>query len=359
MSISETLRRALLRMDPEKAHVFGIQALKWGAALGFTSTKPQSDDPRLALRVFGLDFTNPLGLAAGFDKNAEVFGPAHGLGFGYTEVGSITPKPQAGNPKPRVFRLPENQAVINRMGFNNHGLAYAERRLKRRKPHHVIGVNLGKNKTSEDAAADYALGAAQLSPYADYLTINVSSPNTPGLRLLQDPMELQAILTAVSEASKPNAKGGAPPVLVKLAPDILPTDTPALASFALDAFEQGLMQGLIISNTTIERPPSLIGPYAAETGGLSGGPLFSRSTALLRETARITEGKIPLIGVGGISSGIQAYAKIRAGASLLQLYTGFAYGGPRLLAEIKRDLTDLMKADGYTRLSQAIGADLK
>lgn len=359
MSFSETLRRALLRMEPERAHVTGIRALKWGAAMGLVPTKPQADDPRLALRVLGLDFANPLGLAAGFDKNAEVFGPAHGMGFGYAEVGSITPKPQDGNPKPRVFRLPENQAVINRMGFNNRGLAYAERRLRHRRPGQVIGVNLGKNKTSEDAAADYAAGAARLSPYADYLVVNVSSPNTPGLRMLQDPAELEAILTAVSESAVPNTRGVTPPVLVKIAPDIQPTDTPALATFALDAFERGLLSGLIISNTTIERPPSLVGPYAAEIGGLSGGPLFSRSTALLRETARITEGKIPLIGVGGIASGVQAYAKIRAGASLVQLYTGFAYGGPPLLAEIKQTLLVLMAADGYTRLSQAIGADLK
>jgi len=356
MSLYALARPILNGLDPETAHNLTIKALGFG--LGPRQTAP--DDPRLSVRIWGRNFANPVGLAAGFDKNAEVYGPMSRMGLGFVEVGSITPKPQPGNPKPRMFRLTRDGAVINRMGFNNGGAADAEKNLSRRgalAPNAFIGVNLGKNKTSEDAAEDYRIGTERLSRYADYLVVNVSSPNTPGLRALQSTEELSAILTAVRQA-KQEGPSGIPPVLVKVAPDLTEEDIADLSRFALEGMESGLMDGLIVSNTTIARPDTLAETaMAGETGGLSGRPLFDASTTVLRTFYARTGGTVPLVGVGGISSGAEAYAKIRAGASLVQLYTALAYRGPDLIAEIKRDLLRLMQADGFTRIASAIGAD--
>ncbi len=356
MSLYSLARPILSGLDAETAHNLTIRAL----ALGLGPRRMEPDDPRLSVRVWGRTFTNPVGLAAGFDKNAEVYGPMSRLGLGFVEVGSITPLPQPGNPKPRLFRLTKDGAVINRMGFNNKGAAEAEKNLSRRgtlAPNALVGVNLGKNKTSEDAAEDYRIGTERLSRYADYLVVNVSSPNTPGLRALQSTEELSAILTAVKQA-KQEGPTGAPPVLVKVAPDLTDEDIADLSRFATNGLEDGLMDGLIVSNTTIARPDGLRdGKMAAETGGLSGRPLFDRATEVLAAFYKQTGGAVPLIGVGGIASGADAYAKIRAGASLVQLYTALAYAGPALVTEIKRDLLRLMQADGFTRIATAIGAD--
>ena len=273
------------------------------------------------------------------------------LGFGFTEIGSVTPRPQPGNPQPRLFRLSEDRAVINRMGFNNHGLEAAAARLAARPRKGIVGANLGKNKDTEDAASDYVKGVAALGPLADYLVINVSSPNTPGLRALQSRAPLEALIGKTREAV---AKLPAPkPLLLKIAPDLTTEDRADIAEVALAS---GL-DGLIVSNTTIDRPASLRSAEAAQTGGLSGAPLFEPSTRLLGEIYRLTGGKILLVGVGGIGSAEQAYAKIRAGASLLQLYSALVYGGPPLIASINRGLAALLKRDGFSTLAEAVGAD--
>jgi dihydroorotate dehydrogenase len=311
------------------------------------------DDAILGTNVFGLDFPNPVGLAAGFDKNAEVFAPSLRLGFGFVEIGSVTPRPQAGNPRPRLFRLPGDGAVVNRMGFNNDGVAAVQGRLARRPPagraRGILGANLGKNKDSIDAAADYAAGVRALGPHADYLVINVSSPNTPGLRALQGRAPLEALIAAVREA-----RGGRrPPLLLKIAPDLSEADKQDIAEVAL----AGGLDGLVVSNTTIARPASLTGAAAKETGGLSGRPLFEPSTAVLADMYRLTAGRLPLVGVGGVSSGDDAYAKIRAGASLVQVYTALVFDGPGLVQRIKRDLAARLRQDGFRQVAQAVGAD--
>ena len=309
-------------------------------------------DPKRAIRRFGLDFPNPVGLAAGFDKNAEVPSAALDLGgFGFAEFGTVTPQPQPGNPKPRIFRLPDQNAVINRLGFNNAGLEEAAARaarLKRRRG--IVGGNIGKNKDQTDAVADYVAGARRLSPLVDYLTVNVSSPNTPGLRALQGRAMLTELLSAVQAARQVPV-----PVLVKIAPDLTKADLEDIVHAANDT----KIAGIIVSNTTIDRPASLPPALAAETGGLSGAPLFAPSTEMLRRAYRLTGNAIPLVGVGGISSADDAYAKIRAGASLVQLYTALVYQGPGLVARIKLGLAARLRADGFAALEEAIGADAR
>lgn len=337
-------------LDAETAHGLAIKALK----SGLVPSPPAFEDPVLRVKLWGLEFPNPVGLAAGFDKNAEVIGPMLDQGFGFVEVGSVTPRPQPGNPKPRLFRLPGDGAVINRMGFNNEGVPAMARRLSRRRRPGVLGVNLGKNKTTEDAAADYELGVEALASHADYLVVNVSSPNTPGLRALQGREQLEELLTRVRDALVRSCGEGRPPLLLKIAPDLTDEDKKDISEVALSV---GL-DGLICTNTTIERPDSLTDVHAAETGGLSGRPLFEPSTRVLSEIYALTEGKIPLIGVGGIASGEDAYAKIRAGASLVQLYSALVYRGPGLVNRIKRDLAELLKRDGFASLADAVGVDV-
>ncbi len=341
----------LRALSPERAHDLTLWALRRGLA----PVERLADDPRLAVELWGLHFANPVGLAAGFDKNAAAVGPLFGLGFGFVEIGSVTPRPQAGNPRPRVFRLPEDRAVINRLGFNNAGLEAVEQRLKHwraRGPGGPLGVNLGKNRDTADALGDYVAGARRLGPLADYLVVNVSSPNTPGLRALQGRAELERLIAGVRAALQ-DVVERPPPLLVKIAPDLTEADK---ADIAAVAREQGL-DGLIVSNTTIARPAGLRGAARGEAGGLSGRPLFAPSTALLGEIRVLTGGRVPLIGVGGVASGADAYAKIRAGAALVQLYSALIYEGPRLVGRIKRELADLLRRDGFQSVAAAVGAD--
>lgn len=353
------LLRPLVRaLPPEAAHRLTVRALATGLRPGTPAGLPVPPDPPvLATRMFGLDFANPIGLAAGFDKNAEVPGAMLRLGFGSVEVGTITPRPQRGNPKPRVFRVPERRAVINRLGFNNRGLVEAAERLRRLdrdadRPPGPIGANIGRNKDSADAIADYRMAVLALAGVADWLTVNVSSPNTPGLRALQSREALTGVIGAVQEARE--EAGAATPILLKIAPDLTPQDREDIAGVAL---ETGL-DGLIVANTTIERPADLPARYRELPGGLSGRPLFEPSTRLLAEMARLTGRRVPLIGVGGVASGADAYAKIRAGAGLVQLYTALVYEGPGLVRRIKADLADLLTRDGYAHVADAVGADL-
>lgn len=349
MDAFSLLGPALRRLDPEAAHELTLWALKRGLA----PRAPGDDDPILATRLWGLSFRNPLGIAAGFDKDARVMAPLLGLGLGFVEVGSVTPRPQPGNPKPRLFRLPEDGAVINRLGFNNAGLEAARAHLQafRRsgKASGPVGVNIGKNRDTADAASDYVLGATALGPLADYLVVNVSSPNTPGLRALQGRAELEDLLGRVMAALPQPA----PPLLVKIAPDLTNEDKADIAAVCLALG----VSGLIATNTTIARPDDLTGAARGEAGGLSGRPLFAPSTAVLRDLYRLTEGRIPLIGVGGVASGADAYRKIRAGASLVQLYTGLIYGGPSLVPRIKAELARLLREDGFDSVAAAVGAD--
>jgi dihydroorotate dehydrogenase len=334
-------------LGPERAHRLTVRAL----AMGFSPVQRRLDDPALRTRAFGLDFPNPLGLAAGFDKNAEAWRAALRMGFGFVETGTVTPLPQEGNPRPRLFRLAEDEAVINRMGFNNHGMEAAARNLAGPRTG-IVGVNIGKNRDSDDPAADYATCAARLGPLADYLVVNVSSPNTPGLRALQGPEALSRIIDAVAQALARACPDGAPPILVKIAPDLTEQDREDIASVA----RGGAVAGLIIANTTVERPAGLRSRWRTESGGLSGKPLFEPSTRLLSDMYRLTGGTVPLIGVGGIASGRDAYRKIRAGACLIQLYTAFVYQGPVLIQRIKDELAALLRADGYNEVDAAIGA---
>lgn len=340
----------LRRLDPERAHAIGL----WALRQGLVPSAGRIDDPILRIALWGRTFANPVGLAAGFDKDARAVGPLFGLGFGFLEVGSITPQPQAGNPRPRVFRLPDDQSVINRYGFNSRGLDAAAGELtrwRRRSLPGPLGVNLGKNKESPDAGRDYATAAARLAPLADYLVINVSSPNTPGLRALQGRDELARLLGQVRSGLAKS--GAAPPLLLKIAPDLTDQDLREIAEVALET----KVDGLIATNTTVSRPPSLKGPARHEAGGLSGRALFELSTEVLAKAYRMTHGRVPLIGVGGISSGHDAYRKIRAGASLVQLYTALIYQGPGLVGAINRELAELLRKDGFDSLEEAVGAD--
>jgi dihydroorotate dehydrogenase len=302
----------------------------------------------LAVEVAGIEFPNPVGLAAGFDKDAEVFHRMLGFGFGFVEVGTVTPRPQTGNPKPRLFRLAEDEAVINRMGFNNRGQAAAAARLvKRDRKAGIVGINIGANKDSTDRIADYAAGVRAMLGLADYLTVNISSPNTPGLRALQDKGALDELLAAVMDA-----RGAGPPLFLKVAPDLEPADVDDIARAAIDH----RLDALIVANTTISRP-MLASPHREETGGLSGAPLKALALQRLRDFRRATGGQISLIAAGGIGSGADAYARIKAGASLVQLYSALVYRGPGLAKQINRDLKALLARDGFARLTDAIGTE--
>ncbi|BAI73114.1 dihydroorotate oxidase [Azospirillum sp. B510] len=344
----------LFRFDPETAHGLTIKTLK----TGLVPPARGKDEPALRSRVWGLDFTNPVGLAAGFDKNAEVVDATLNLGFGFVEPGSVTPRPQPGNPRPRLFRLVEQRAVINRMGFNNEGLEAFARRLERRREKArrapgIVGANLGKNKDTADAADDYVIGARRLAPLADYLVVNVSSPNTPGLRALQGRDPLRALLERVLEARASCGLTRDPPLLLKIAPDLTVEDKSDIAAVAL---ESGI-DGLIVSNTTIARPDIIPAALRGEAGGLSGAPLFEPSTSVLREIYALTGGKLPIVGVGGVATGADAYAKIRAGASLVQLYSAMVYAGPAVVHRIRRELAELLRRDGFRSVAEAVGAD--
>ena len=336
-------RPALFALDPERAHRLTVRALTLAPRMRPAQTGP------LAIDVAGLTFPNPLGMAAGFDKDAEVPDQLLGLGFGFAEVGSITPRPQAGNPKPRLFRLVEDRAVINRMGFNNGGAEVARDRLQRRADRPgIVGVNVGANKDSEDRIADYVAMTRIMVPLASYLAVNISSPNTPGLRALQDESALAGLLDAVIETRGPSG----PPVFLKVAPDLEPADIDAIARIAIER----QLGALIVSNTTISRP-QLASPHAGEAGGLSGAPLRDLAQQRLRDFRTATGGSIPLVGVGGIASAEDAWARIRAGASLVQLYSAMVYGGPGLPRRILRGLEELMRLDGFASIAEAVGSE--
>ncbi|HKQ43918.1 MAG TPA: quinone-dependent dihydroorotate dehydrogenase [Rhizomicrobium sp.] len=348
------LGAALLRQLPaETAHRATLALARLAAPI---LPAPPSDDPRLAINAFGLDFPNPVGLAAGFDKNAQVPDAMAKFGFGFVECGTVTPKPQAGNSRPRLFRLARDGAVINRMGFNNDGSAVAAQNLKARKGRGIVGINIGANKDSSDRIGDYAWCFSELAPWCDYVTVNVSSPNTPGLRGLQNKDELKKLLGIMTNAraklfdSAPSAHGMRKPILLKIAPDL---DLHALDEIAAVVRASGI-EGLIVSNTTIARPV-LKSAHAEEAGGLSGKPLFAPSTRILGEMHQRLQGAVTLVGVGGIASGADAYAKIRAGASLVQLYTALAFDGPGLVARLKEELLACLARDGFARLSDAVG----
>jgi dihydroorotate dehydrogenase len=335
-------RPALFALDPETAHRMTIAALRVAPPL------PPPTAGVLATQVAGLNLANPVGLAAGFDKDGEVPDAMLGLGFGFVEIGSLTPQPQTGNPRPRLFRLNEDRAVINRMGFNNHGHAPAVARLARRRRRGVVGVNVGANKDSPDRVADYVSGVATFAPFADYLTINVSSPNTPGLRSLQGADELDALLAAVAAARTPLT----PPVFLKVAPDLDPRDPERIVRAAID---HGIA-GLIVANTTLSRP-SLTSRHASEAGGLSGAPLRELALSQLRAFRAVAGDSLPLIGVGGIASADDAWARIRAGAAAVQLYSALIYEGPGLARTIVRGLTRLMRRDGFASIAEAVGSE--
>lgn len=350
MSLFYKMGTAAMRMLPaERAHKTTIKALK--AGLGPAPVKTAS--PELVTQVGGLTLPNPVGLAAGFDKDCDVPDAMLAAGFGFVECGTVTPRPQIGNPKPRLFRLTEDQAVINRMGFNNGGLEVFKSRLtKRQGKDGVVGANLGANKDSRDRVEDYVMGLKALWGLSDYFTINISSPNTPGLRDLQNEKAMDELLGRLAEARSELA-GDKPsfPMFLKVAPDV---DMGEIERIVGQACTYG-MNAIIVSNTTIARPDSLQSQYKGEGGGLSGAPLFEPSTEVLREFYAAAQGKIDLIGVGGISNGAQAYAKIRAGAKAVQLYSALVFKGPGLVTEINRDLKARLKADGFSSIGEAVG----
>lgn len=337
------LGAALLRtLDPEAAHRLAIRALQVTPL-----PAPAADDPILRTRVAGLDLPNPVGLAAGLDKNGEALHGLARLGFGFVECGSVTPLAQPGNPKPRLFRLYEDRAIINRMGFNNAGLEAFADRLAHRPRTAVIGANLGANKDTEDKAADYVKGLIRLKGLADYVTVNVSSPNTPGLRALQGRAALDDLLGRLAEA-----RGDDPtPVFLKIAPDLTPDEIALIAEASLD---HGL-DALIVSNTTLDRPDSLRSAHRGEAGGLSGAPLKTRAGDALRTATDASAGRLPLIAVGGIESADDAWARIRAGASAIQLYSALIYEGPGLVSRIKSGLADRLRTEGFSTLTEAVG----
>ncbi|KAG7396274.1 Dihydroorotate dehydrogenase (quinone), mitochondrial [Phytophthora boehmeriae] len=361
--LAEPMMPVVRLFDPETAHKIAVQC----ARFGLTPKDPETDPELLRVKAFGLDFSNPLGIAAGFDKDGEAMEGMLDIGFGCVEIGSVTPKPQPGNPKPRVFRLAEDRGVINRYGFNSKGLEavgarlerYVGSREKRTAPGQghragVLGVNLGKNKTTEDAAADYVQGVHALGKYADYLVVNVSSPNTPGLRTLQGKIQLQELLVRVLKARDEVAATEKRdiPLLVKIAPDLTEHDKEDIAAVALEL----KLDGLVVSNTTLSRPDTLKGEAKGETGGLSGLPVRDLSTKVLGDMYKLTNGQIPLIGVGGVANGQDAYDKIRAGASLVQMYSCLIYESPLAVPRAKKELAALLGADGYESVADAVGA---
>ena len=342
-------RPMLLAFDPETAHEMTLRSLE----AGLYPKAAGADDRRLAVTAFGITFPNPLGIAAGFDKDARVPDAALGLGCGFAEVGTITPLAQAGNPKPRVFRLIKDRAVINRLGFNNGGHAGALERLSRRSRTGIVGVNIGANKDTADRVGDYVAGLETFYRLASYFTVNISSPNTPGLRDLQAPAALDELLGRVLAARAKRVAGGEArvPIVVKIAPDIAEEDLPAIVARMM---AHGV-DGIAVSNTTLARAGIGDAETGRQTGGLSGRPLFHRSTVVLARVHRLTGGTVPLIGIGGIDSGETALAKIEAGASLLQLYTGLIYEGPSLIGRIKDHLAGAAARAGVGSILELSG----
>ncbi len=350
IGLLDRLVRPLLRvLDPEDAHALTVRALKLAPL-----SRRASDDPRLAVRAFGLEFPNPVGLAAGFDKHAEVPDALLRLGFGFVEVGTITPRPQSGNPRPRLFRLNVDEGVINRFGFNSEGEAAALARLRaRRGKPGIVGVNVGANKQTIDRGADYVTLIEAFAPVADYFSINVSSPNTPGLRGLQKASALDDLLARVMAARDRASPTGATPVLLKIAPDLTLLELDDVVAVA----RRRRVDGMIVSNTTVSRPKSLHDGAAREAGGLSGKPLYPLATRMLAEIYVRAEGAFALVGVGGIDSAEAALAKLRAGANLVQLYSALVFRGLGLLAEIKAGMLRALEAGGHGSVTDFVGTD--
>ena len=344
MSFYSFLRSLLFLLDPEIAHRITINYLKM-----IRSKKPESYNV-LRSNVFGLNFPNPVGIAAGFDKNAEVAENLINLGFGFSEVGTVTPNPQPGNPKPRIFRLKDDEAIINRLGFNSDGFDQVKTRLGKINDS-IVGVNIGANKDSKDFSEDYIKGIKFFSTLASYITINISSPNTPGLRKLEVLENLDVLLDKINNLHKEDLLIKIP-ILLKISPD-LESDN---LKYLCDKVLSSEIDGLIISNTTVAR--NSITSNLAQEGGLSGRPLFKSSTLQLRKVYKYTNGEIPLVGVGGIDSAEKAYEKIKNGASLVQLYTGLVYNGPKLIKNINKDLSILIEKDRYNNISEAIGVEV-
>lgn len=347
------IKPALHALDPEDAHSATMMAIKSGLSPQY---KP-INDPRLEVKLWNKTFPNPVGLAAGFDKNAEGIAAVLKMGFGFTEVGTVTPKPQAGNPRPRIFRDPANEAVINRMGFPNKGLDVFKNNVtgffkKAQRPQGIVGLNIGMNKDQTEPAIDYCTLIAALGNLADYFTINISSPNTPGLRNLQQRDNLLDLIARVQEQRAKSCDNlDLPALLIKLAPDLDETQQQEIAQTVMEA----KVDGLILTNTTLERPDYLTTGFKDETGGLSGAPVRDKSTQIIHNFYKRTEGKIPIIGVGGISNGQDAYEKIKAGASMIQIYSALVYHGPALATKICKDLLIRLEKDGFDHISKAVG----
>ena len=338
---------------PEIAHSITLRLLKLKI-----NTTTQTDHPILKQHFLGLDFSNPIGLAAGFDKNAEVINQILNLGFGFTEIGTVTPSPQEGNLKPRIFRLSEDEAIINHLGFNNKGSEKVLKKLKKinvsNLNYGIVGINIGKNKNSEDAISDYCYCLEKLGPFGHYVTINISSPNTPGLRDLQLRGKIENLVKKLQNIQEKLNSIKSKPIFLKISPDL---NDEQLRDIALMSLANNV-SGLIISNSTVERPTNLNSSHRTEIGGLTGKPLFLHSTLALKKMYTLTNANIPLIGVGGISNGKECYEKIKSGANLVQLYTALTFQGPKIISKIKKELVDLIKTDGFNNVKEVVGKEV-
>ncbi len=341
------LKPFIFKMDPEMAHDLAIKTLKYNF-LPEEIFKVENESI-LETKIFNNKIKNPIGLAAGFDKSAEVYNSLFRLGFGFIEVGTVTPKEQYGNPKPRVFRLERDRALINRLGFNNDGLEKVSNRLQKNSPNGFLGINVGPNKDSKNRIDDYLKCLEGIHPFADYITINISSPNTPGLRDFHDKNTLQNLLNSITEFTKKNKIQK--PLVLKLSPDIEDKDI----SYLIDSIKKFNINGIIISNTTDKNRENLTGSYRSEIGGLSGEPLGEISNSLIKKFYKETKGEVTIIGVGGVNSGLTAYEKLKSGANLLQLYTGMIYEGPGIVKKIKAELISIFKKDKIKNVSEIVG----
>ena len=341
------------KFPPEFSHLLTLKLLKYAF-----QPKLYEDSPILHQHIFGLDFINPIGIAAGFDKNAEVVSQLLKLGLGFVEAGTVTPKSQSGNQKPRIFRLLEDRAIINHLGFNNYGMEYAASKLSKLKLNNlskgIVGINIGQNKETENAIDDYCIALEKLGPLAHYITINISSPNTPGLRDLQNRGKIEFLIKAINKKKNEIRSLESKPIFLKISPDL---EEEQLRDIALISLANEI-NGLIISNSTIDRPTSLISKYRNEVGGLSGSPLFVKSTLLLKKMYNLTNGQIPLIGVGGVSNGAEFYEKIKSGACLVKIYTSLIFHGPKIIQLIKKELLSSLKTDGFKNIKEAIGKNV-
>ena len=345
--------KIIKKFPPEIAHNITLKLLQ----LNFKQ-KNFLDNPILYQHIFGYDFSNPIGMAAGFDKNVEVVSPLLNLGFGFVEAGTVTPKPQYGNDKPRIFRLSEDSSIINHLGFNNKGAEYAEKKLKKLNLNSlskgIVGINIGKNKNSSNYIDDYSYCLEKLGPHAHYVTINISSPNTPGLRDIQNRGQIEKLAEELKVKKNKIPSLENIPIFFKISPDL---NEEQIRDIALMSLANNI-DGLVLSNSTLDRPETLISDFKDEIGGLSGKPLFLKSTLVLKKMYKLTGGQIPLIGVGGISNGLECYEKIKSGASLVQLYSALTYEGPLVVKKILSDLVNLLKTDGYKNIKEAVGKDV-